>query len=65
MRYTLTNAGPRPVSVDLYQDGLWGDTRIIEESVKSARATADQVGWRVQVPANGQAVVTATFDTRY
>jgi hypothetical protein len=65
MRYTLTNAGPRPVSVDLFQGGLWGDTRITEESLKSVRATADEAVWQVQVPANGEAVVTATFDTRY
>ena len=65
MRYTLTNAGPRPVTVDLYQGGLLGDTRIVEESLKSGRATADEAVWQVQVPANGQAAVTATFDTRY
>ena len=32
MRYTLTNARPQPVTVDLMQSGLWGDTRITEES---------------------------------
>ena len=65
MRYTLTNAGPKPVTVDLVQDGLWGDTRIATESMKSERRDADQALWRVTVPANGEAVVTATFDTRY
>jgi hypothetical protein len=65
MRYTLTNAGNSPVTVDLTQDGLWGDTRITDESRKSERVDADAALWRVEVPANGEAVVTATFDTRY
>ena len=65
MRYTLTNAGPRPVTVDLVQSGLWGDTRIVDESMKSDRLSADDTRWRVPVPANGEATVTATFDSRY
>jgi hypothetical protein len=65
MRYTVTNAGPRPVTVDVVQSGLWGDTRIAEESLKSERLTADDTRWHVPVPANGEAVVTATFDSRY
>jgi hypothetical protein len=65
MRYDLTNAGPKPVTVDLVQDGLWGDTRITAESQKSDRRSADEALWRVQVPANGRATVTATFDTRF
>ena len=65
MRYTLTNAGPALVTVDLVQDGLWGDTRIVDESQRSERLTANQARWRVAVPANGEATVTATFDTRY
>ena len=65
MRYTLTNASPRPVTVDLVQAGLWGDTRIVDESMKSERLSADDARWRVNVPANGEATVTATFDTRH
>ena len=65
MRYTLTNASARAVTVDLIQSGLWGDTRIVEESQKSDRRSADETLWRVAVPANGEAIVTATFDTRY
>ncbi len=65
MRYTLTNASPRPVTVDLIQAGLWGDTRIVEESQESSRRSADETLWRVAVPANGEASVTATFDTRF
>jgi hypothetical protein len=65
MRYTLTNARPNPVTVDLLQAGLYGDTRIAEESMPSTRRSADEALWRVPVPANGEASVTATFDTRY
>jgi len=65
MRYTLTNARPNPVTVDLLQSGLWGDTRIAEESMPSQRRSADEALWHVPVPANGEATVTATFDTRF
>ncbi|MEO5577571.1 MAG: DUF4139 domain-containing protein [Sphingomicrobium sp.] len=65
MRYDLTNASPKPVTVDLVQDGLWGDTRIAAESQPSERKGADRALWRVTVPANGAVQVTATFDTRY
>jgi hypothetical protein len=65
MRYTLTNARPQAVTVDLIQSGLWGDVRIVDESLKSTRRSADETMWRVTVPANGEATVTATFDTRY
>ena len=65
MRYTLTNARPQAVTVDLVQMGLWGDVRIAEESLKSTRRSADEAMWRVTVPANGESAVTATFDTRY
>ena len=65
MRYTLTNATPKPITVDLVQSGLWGDTRIDAESLKSERLSADDTRWRVAVPANGEATVTATFDSRY
>jgi len=65
MRYTLTNATPKPITVDLFQSGLVGDTRVTDESLKSARPNADQVRWSVPVPANGEAIVTATFDSRY
>lgn len=66
MRYTLTNARPNAVTVDLVQGGLdWSDTRVTDESLKSARRTADEVIWEVAVPANGTTTVTATFDTRY
>ncbi|AXB79772.1 DUF4139 domain-containing protein [Novosphingobium sp. P6W] len=66
MRYRLTNARSRAATVELVQSGLdWGDTRIIDENRKSERRDAGSAVWQVPVPANGEAVVTATFDTRY
>ncbi len=65
MRYTLSNARPEAVTVDLIQSGLWGDTRIISESQESERRSADETQWRVRVPANGGANVTATFEHRH
>jgi hypothetical protein len=68
MRYTLTNARPEAVTVDLIQSGLdsyWNDTKITSESLKSERRSSSEALWRVSVPANGTATVTAVFDTRY
>ena len=63
--YTVTNALSKPVTVQIIQGGLWGDTKVAEESLKSERRDADSVAWNVTVPANGKTVVSATFDTRY
>ncbi|QNA87149.1 DUF4139 domain-containing protein [Sphingomonas sp. So64.6b] len=68
MTYTLTNARPEPVTVDLIQAGLgsgWEDTKISGESQPSERRSADEAVWQVVVPGNGEATLTATFDTRY
>jgi hypothetical protein len=65
MRYELSNALPRPVTVALLQDGLWGDARIAAESEKSTRRSADTAEWSVSIPANGKTVLTATFDTQF
>ncbi|MCP3731668.1 DUF4139 domain-containing protein [Sphingomonas sp. MG17] len=68
MVYTLTNARPDAVVVELSQGGLdswWKDTRILEESQASERVNADEALWKVSVPANGEATLTATFETRY
>jgi hypothetical protein len=65
MRYTLTNALPKPVTVAVLQDGLWGDTTINTESQKSTRPSADVAEWRVPIPANGKVELTATLTTRF
>lgn len=69
MRYTVTNARPTPVTVFVTQDGLspyyWSETRLISESLKSERPSADRVVWAVPVPANGTVNVDAVFQTQY
>lgn len=68
MRYELSNAKNVPVTVDLVQGGLdfgWSDTRIISESLKSERKNSNAALWKVPVPANGNAILTATLETRY
>ncbi|WP_430444491.1 DUF4139 domain-containing protein [Sphingorhabdus contaminans] len=65
MRYEITNARGNSITVDLGQNGLWGDVRISEQSQEGKRVSADRIEWSVPVPANGKATVTATFDSRY
>jgi hypothetical protein len=68
MVYTLTNARPDAVVVELSQGGLdswWKDTKILNETQASERINADEALWKVSVPANGEATLTATFETRY
>jgi hypothetical protein len=65
MRYELSNASARAVTVALLQDGLWGDSTISAESQKSTRRSADVAEWNVSIPANGRSVLTATFNTRF
>jgi len=65
MSYTLTNALPHAVKVDLIQGGLYGETRILDQSQPSLRRDADTAVWTVDVPANGEAKVTASFDTKF
>ena len=69
MSYTVTNARPEPVTVDLVQAGLdrtyWHDTRVSSESIKGEQRSLDERLWHVTVPANGSTVLTVAFDTRY
>ena len=69
MAYTLTNARPAPVTVDLVQAGLdrswYHDTRVVSETVQGTQRSLDERLYHVTVPANGETVVTAVFDTRY
>ena len=65
MRYDFTNARPEAVTVDLAQDGLWGDVRVIDQSITGERISADRMEWKVPVPANGKASLNVVFDTRY
>ena len=70
MRYTLTNAKPTPVDVELVQGGLdrgwWGDDlRVTSEDVPGEQLNADKRKYVISVPANGKRVVRVTYETRY
>lgn len=65
MRYDLTNARSNAITVDLGQSGLWGDVRIINQTLEGSRVSADRMEWQVPIAANAAASVTVTFDTRY
>jgi hypothetical protein len=70
MRYTLTNAKPTPVEVELVQGGLdrgwWGnDLRVPSEDVPGEQLNADKRKYVIAVPANGKRVVRVTYETRY
>jgi hypothetical protein len=69
MVYTLTNARPNPVTVDLVQAGLnqtyWNDTRVVSETVPGQQVSAEDRRYTITVPAEGKTEVTAVFDTRY
>ncbi|WP_299422133.1 DUF4139 domain-containing protein [Sphingomonas bacterium] len=69
MAYTLTNARPDPVTVELVQAGLdddyWHDTRVSNESLKGEQRSLDERVWKVTVPGNGTTTLTVDFDTRY
>lgn len=70
MRYSFTNALPRPVEVELVQAGLdrgsWGrDLRVTSEDAPGEQLNADRRKYAVTVPANGERVVRVTYETRY
>lgn len=65
MRYDFTNARNEPVTIDFAQDGLYGDVKVIEQNITGNRVSADRMEWKVLVPANGKASLSAVFDTRY
>lgn len=59
MKYTITNAQKKPVKVTVRQ-GLWGwntEYKILSESQKSRTPDAFSRVWRVDVPAEGEAVL--------
>ena len=70
MRYTLTNAKPTPVEVELVQAGLdrgwWSrDFRVTSEDVAGEQLNIDRRKYVVSVPANGKREVRVTYETRY
>jgi hypothetical protein len=65
MSYLLRNARPEPATVEVRQNGLGRDGKLIKESQASRRLDADTLAWDVAVPANGEATLTFTVDSGY
>jgi hypothetical protein len=70
MRYTVTNARPDPIEVELVQGGLdygwWSrDFRVASEDVPGVQLNADRRKYVIAVPANGKREVRVTYATRY
>ncbi|WP_369027307.1 DUF4139 domain-containing protein [Qipengyuania sp. RANM35] len=70
MRYTITNAKPSAIEVDLTQQGLdqgwWTrDYRVVSEDVTGRQVNADMRKWTIPVAANSKREVTVVFETRY
>lgn len=63
MEYTVRNARPEPVTVEVRQRGLGRDTELTDQSIAGEMRDARTVVWRVPVPANGETKLTATITT--
>jgi hypothetical protein len=65
MSYLLRNARAEPVTVEVRQNGLGRDGKLVKESLQSRNLDADTLAWDVPVPANGETVLTFTLDSGY
>lgn len=63
MEYTVRNARPGAVTVEVRQRGLGRDTELTDQSIEGEMRDARTVVWRVPVPANGETKLTATITT--
>lgn len=63
MEYTVRNARPEPVVVEVRQRGLGRRTELSAQSIEGELKDAQTIVWRVPVPANGETKLTATVTT--
>ena len=63
MEYTVRNARPEPVTVEVRQHGLGRDTRLSDQSIEGVLQDSNTIVWQVPVPANGEIRLTATVVT--
>jgi hypothetical protein len=61
---TFRNAKPEPVTVR-FVEGVDGDWKVLEESQQHERIDAFRVGWTIDVPAEGEAVLTYKMRVEY
>ncbi len=62
MAFLLHNAQKSPVTVQLRQDSLYGESKVLDESLKSRRVDASNLEWSVPVPAEGETKLTFTVE---
>lgn len=65
VKHLVRNARNAPVTVAIEQYGLWRDGKVIAESQPSRRVDAGTLAWDVDVPANGESVLTFTVETSW
>jgi hypothetical protein len=58
MSYVVANAKAEPVTVQLRQLAYAPNLKVLNESLKSRRANADELQWDVPVPAEGETKLT-------
>lgn len=63
MEYTVRNARPEAITVEVRQHGLGRDTQLSAQSIEGEVRDANTIVWRVPVPANGETKLTATVVT--
>ena len=63
MTYDVRNAKATPVTLDLRQSGLGGDTRVLSQSLPGHPVDAHTLAWAVPVPAGGSTTLTVDLET--
>lgn len=62
MEYTVRNARPEPVTVEIRQGVGGRDVEILSDSIDGEMRDANTIVWKVPVPANGETKLTATVE---
>lgn len=63
VEYTVRNARPDAVTVEVRQTGLGRDTQLSDQSIEGEMRGSDTILWRVPVAAGGETKLTATIVT--
>ncbi len=63
MSYLVRNARAQPAVVEIRQNGLWQDGKVLAESLPSRRIDASTLIWDVPVAPGGETTLTFTVVT--
>ena len=64
MTYVVRNARAQPATVVVRQGGMWPNPVVVEENMRSTQVDTGTRDWDVRVPANGEATLRFTVETR-